>query len=165
MEYSTETKYRSAFYRGRPRHDPYDDFSIRHPKMQLSQRAKIFSPFSALKGFEEAIHEKLEHYTDKRELTEEEQEALNLTLTQLYAQARSRRLARMHPITATVTYYVPCPDENHEAYGLRGSYETLTGRVWKVDPVIAGSLRIADAEIAFSDIADIRIDTCTEEEF
>lgn len=38
-----------AVYRqGRPRHGPYDEFSLKHPKMPLAQRAKIFSPFDAL---------------------------------------------------------------------------------------------------------------------
>ena len=30
---------------------------IRHPAMPMSERAKIFSPFAALKGYEEAIDE------------------------------------------------------------------------------------------------------------
>lgn len=163
-ELPAERKYRDAFERGRPKHEPHDDFSIRHPKMQLSQRAKIFSPFAALKGFEEAIDEKLERYVDRRELTEEEQEALDRVLTELYEQTRSLRTARAYPVRATVTYFVPCQDENHEAYGLRGSYETLTGRVWKVDPVLTKTLRIADTEIEFPDIAEIRIEEPTEEE-
>lgn len=32
--------------------------SIKHPPMPMADRAKIFSPFAALKGHEEAIHEK-----------------------------------------------------------------------------------------------------------
>ncbi len=31
---------------------------IKHPRMPLSDRAKIFSPFSALKGYEELIRGK-----------------------------------------------------------------------------------------------------------
>ena len=59
---------------------------------------------------------------------------------------------------------MPCPDEHHEAYGLRGSYETLTGVVRKVDPVLTRSLQIADTRIDFADIAAIRIEPSTEEE-
>ena len=55
MDNAAEKKYRGALDRDRPRHEPYDDFSIRHPRMPLGQRAKIFSPFAALAGFEEAI--------------------------------------------------------------------------------------------------------------
>ena len=32
-----------------------DDFEARHPKMSRENRAKIFAPFAALKGYEEAI--------------------------------------------------------------------------------------------------------------
>jgi hypothetical protein len=38
----------------RPVHDG-DVFSRRHPKMTQLNRAKIFAPFDALKGFSEAI--------------------------------------------------------------------------------------------------------------
>ena len=32
-----------------------DSFSHRHPPMSLADRAKIFSPFAALKGYDDAI--------------------------------------------------------------------------------------------------------------
>ncbi len=48
-------RYRKVYERGKPTHEPYDDFSVRHPAMDLSRRAKIFSPFDALKGFNEEI--------------------------------------------------------------------------------------------------------------
>ena len=132
--------------------------------MCLSQRAKIFSPFAALKGFEEAIDAKLERYVDKRELTEEEQGQLDATLALLLEQTRNRRLARANRVCATVRYYVPCRDENHEAFGLRGTYETVTGLVRKVDPILRKSLFIADQEIEFADLAEIHIVTLAEEE-
>ena len=161
---SVESKYREALRRGRPEHGPYDEFSLRHPKMQLGQRAKIFSPFDALAGFSEAIDDKLVRYVEKRELTEEEQAQLDLALTELYERTRKRRTAGWEPVVATVTYYVPCPDEHHEAYGLRGSYETLTGIVGKGDPVLTRSLQIDDTRIDLADIAAIRIGPSTEEE-
>lgn len=48
-------RYLDVMRKGRPVHDPPDSFSIRHPPMPLSRRAKIFSPFDALSGFSEAI--------------------------------------------------------------------------------------------------------------
>ena len=48
-------RYRKVYERGKPKHSPFDDFSIKHPAMDLSRRAKIFSPFDALKGFDEEI--------------------------------------------------------------------------------------------------------------
>ena len=50
-------KYREAYMKGRPRHDRLDPFSIRHPKMDVGRRAKIFASFDALKGFDEALAE------------------------------------------------------------------------------------------------------------
>ena len=158
MDAYTQQQYRAALSRGRPRHGRCDDFSLRHPPMSLSQRAKIFSPFSALRGFEEAIDAKQRLYVEKRELNEEEQTALDRALTLLYERTRNLRLTKDDPLTATVTYYVPCMDENHEAYGCRGSYERCTGVVRKVDPVLYKTLRIGDKEIEISDIAEIMLE-------
>ena len=38
-----------------PKHDKTDSFSIKHPAMDLGRRAKIFSPFDALKGFSDEL--------------------------------------------------------------------------------------------------------------
>lgn len=44
-------RYQSVYEKGRPLHKPTDSFSLKHPSMDLSRRAKIFNPFDALKGF------------------------------------------------------------------------------------------------------------------
>ena len=49
-------KYKDIIDKKRPVHDG-DEFEARHPKMPREARAKIFAPFAALKGFEEAIEE------------------------------------------------------------------------------------------------------------
>ena len=152
-----ENEYRSALSRGRPKHGRCDDFSLKHPRMQLSQRAKIFSPFAALKGFEEAIDEKVQVYVEKREPNDEEQAALEAALLRLHELTKNLRAAKENQVTATVTWFVPCADENHEAYGRGGSYETYTGTVWKVDPILAKSLLIGDRTIEFSELAEIVI--------
>ena len=125
--------------------------------MQLSQRAKIFSPFAALKGFEEAVEEKVQVYVEKRELNDEEQEALETALSRLHDLTANLRAAKENRITATVTWFVPCADENHEAYGHGGSYERYTGTVWKIDPILTKSLLIGDRTIEFSELAEIVI--------
>ncbi len=51
-------KYGTVYEKGKPIHDKLDTFSIKHPPMELSRRAKIFSPFDALKGFSDAISSK-----------------------------------------------------------------------------------------------------------
>ena len=157
MDTLSDNEYRSALSRGRPKHGRCDDFSLRHPRMQLSQRAKIFSPFAALKGFEEAIDEKIQVYAEKRELNDEEQEALEAALARLHDLTANRRAAKENRVTATVTWFVPCADENHEAYGRGGTYERCTGIVWKVDPILTKSLLIGDRVIEFSELAEIAI--------
>lgn len=52
---SPSFRYRGVLEKGKPVHDKNDSFSIRHPAMDLSRRAKIFSPFDALKGFNEEL--------------------------------------------------------------------------------------------------------------
>ena len=44
-------RYREDYEKGKPVHEKNDSFSVKHPPMELSRRAKIFSPFDALKGF------------------------------------------------------------------------------------------------------------------
>ena len=48
-------KYKETFEAKRPVHERFDSFSLKHPAMDLGRRAKIFSPFDALKGFKDAI--------------------------------------------------------------------------------------------------------------
>ena len=152
-----ETEYLRALSCGRPKHGRCDDFSLKHPRMLLSQRAKIFSPFAALKGFEEAIDEKVQVYVEKRELNDEEQKALETALLRLHDLTANLRMAKENHVTATVTWFVPCADENHEAYGRGGSYERYTGTVWKVDPILTKSLLVGDRTIEFFELADIVI--------
>ncbi len=51
----SDFKYARAYKKGHPVHSAGDSFSIKHPPMPLSKRAKIFSPFDALKGFGEEL--------------------------------------------------------------------------------------------------------------
>ena len=48
-------RYFKAYMAGKPRHGRNDPFRIRHPKMDMSKRAKIFAPFDALRGFSAKI--------------------------------------------------------------------------------------------------------------
>lgn len=57
-------RYIEAFRRGRPRHHEYDEFWCRHPAMESGHRAKLFSPFDALKGFDEEIQAQEERFSD-----------------------------------------------------------------------------------------------------
>ena len=55
MEMPADFRYRDVFLRGKPVHDRFDPFRIRHPQMPAGRRAKIFAPFDALRGFSAAI--------------------------------------------------------------------------------------------------------------
>ena len=50
-------KYQHVLDHGQPKHEPFDAFRLKHPSMPLSQRAKIFAPFDALRGFDFKIME------------------------------------------------------------------------------------------------------------
>ena len=52
------SRYIEVLRRGKPVHEPFDDFYINHPPMPLEKRAKIFSPFDALTGLSDAISQK-----------------------------------------------------------------------------------------------------------
>jgi len=49
----------------------------RRAKMDVSNRAKQFAPFAALKGFEEAIKAKETVYISKKDITKECEEEIN----------------------------------------------------------------------------------------
>jgi len=48
-------RYRNVLEKGKPVHDRNDLFFAKHPPMDLYRRAKIFSPFDALKGFSDEL--------------------------------------------------------------------------------------------------------------
>ena len=65
-------KYTEVVRKGKPQHEKYDSFYLKHPPMELSKRAKIFSPFDALKGFREAVNSKEIIYVEQKEPNDEE---------------------------------------------------------------------------------------------
>lgn len=65
MEMPVNFRYRDVFLRGKPRHDRYDPFRIRHPNMDVRRRAKLFAPFDALRGFREAVAAKRALHEDE----------------------------------------------------------------------------------------------------
>ena len=115
----------------------YDDIielphhvSRKHPQMPLMDRAAQFAPFGALTGHEAAIKETARLTEEEIELDEDSKELLDLRLQELQEHLPT------HP-EVTVTYF--CPDERKTG----GAYETVTGRVKKVDGY-AGELVFTD---------------------
>lgn len=148
-------RYREVFLRGKPRHDRCDPFRIRHPSMDRRKRAKIFAPFDALRGFSEAVASKDVLYEDRAALSSEDLDELNRRLEILHGLTYNGRMARANRVEVTVTWYEPCCDENHEAYGIRGRYRTTTGICWKVDAGVTETILVGETRIRLRDVRKI----------
>ena len=57
MAVPADFRYMRIYLQGKPQHERFDAFRLRHPSMPVSQRAKLFAPFDALRGFDFAIME------------------------------------------------------------------------------------------------------------
>ena len=149
---------------GKPLHDTYDDFSIRHPAMPLSRRAKIFNPFDALKGFDDAIAAKNIRYTRKRELSEDEICLLERKLNLLHRLTQGKLTDKEESVTISVTWFSPAstaqsvPDysdtEDECSEPLYGIYKTTTGTFHAADGK-RRKLILEHIEIPFDDIIEI----------
>jgi hypothetical protein len=144
--------YRDVFLRGKPRHDRYDPFRIRHPAMDTGHRAKIFAPFDALKGFGEAVAAKNVLYRQRTELEQEEREELDRRLRILRDLTRNSALARRNRVTVSVTWFRSCADAGSESYGTGGQYVTVTGVCMGVDAEVTRTIRIDDMRIDLEDV-------------
>ena len=162
MQMPVGFRYREVFKRGFPRHDGWDSFRIKHPPMPASRWAKIFSPFDALKGFDEAIGSKEEEYADRIDVSDDERRNISRKLEILHGYTFNGRMARANSVMVTVEYFVPCADPDNFAYELKqGKYVKARGMVKSVDDVkelIRLKGEDADIDISFSDILDISAD-------
>jgi hypothetical protein len=107
----------------------YDDMigmphhtSPRHPRMSMRDRAAQFAPFSALTGYGDTIDETA-RLTDGRIVLTEDAKAL-LDLKQQLLQARIDSQPEI-----TVIYFVA------DAKKSGGAYQTVKGRLLRIDPV------------------------------
>lgn len=55
MTMPADFKYKKVFQKGMPKHEQWDEFTVKHPPMPVARWAKIFSPFDALRGFSDLI--------------------------------------------------------------------------------------------------------------
>ena len=148
-------KYAGVFRKGKPQHDFYSAFRIRHPRMAAGKRAKIFSPFDALKGFSEAICSKDVLYMDRIEPDQERLEELNRRLTILRGLTANGRLARKNHVPVEVTFFEPCADENSDAWGYLGRYRTIKGICRSVNQEHSRTICVDGTVIEFEDILRI----------
>lgn len=137
----------------RPVHDE-DVFSRCHPKMARLNRAKLFAPFAALSGFDDAVRSKEVPYVPRHILDADETYEMNAVLNALYLATRTGELARRNRIFVRVEYFAVCTDVNHDAFGRLGLYHTITGIVQRVDSVCQ-LLLVGGRAISFADIDDI----------
>ena len=148
--------YRKILKIGRPKHDKYSEFNIRHPSMPCSRRAKIFAPFDALVGFDERINKKKVLYEPRRVLSEGEKEEINRKLSLLFRLVEKKKALKEPAPEVVLTYFAPCTDPENDAYGKEGSYRDIRGPVTDADPVINKTLCIDCTVIPLCDIRDIR---------
>ena len=99
-----------------------------------AERAKIFAPFDALKGFHEALAEQEMIIVPKVELTDDKKDELDYKLKHMDG----------HPVV-TVIYY-SFADNN---------YLQITGKVARIS-VSSRILQIVNTRISFDDIRDIQ---------
>ena len=107
----------------------YDDIlrlphptSAKHPRMLVSERAAMFSPFAALSGHAGAIAETARLTDQRMELDEDTRAELDRRQAVLLKQIAEQP-------EVTVTWFQP--DERKDG----GSYVTVTGRLKRIDPV------------------------------
>ena len=140
-------KYADILHQSRPNSE---GSRRRHPRMSLQNRAKIFSPFAALRGYDEQLAEEKQRSrrVPMRSLTEEEMQTLSDKLMQV-----------TRGMTVTVEYFRE--DTAHPAVPPVGEYVRCTGQVEAIDPVYR-TLRLAGEVIPFEALADLSGDGIVE---
>lgn len=102
---------------GQPHH-----VSDHRPRMTNYNRAAQFAPFAALSGFGDEVAETRRLTQRRMELDESVQESLDYQLSELMSHPSE------HPLV-TIEFFVP--DGRKEG----GSYQKLSGKIKKLDPI------------------------------
>lgn len=116
-----------------------------HNHMSLENRAKIFLPFAALRGFEEAIEAKNRIIVSKEELSEYEASELDKHFNILCERVKNKE----HPEVKLVYFVKNRKDEE-------GEYVQVNGLVSKID-IDARYIQIVNEKIALDSIASLEI--------
>ena len=110
-------------------------------RMDILNRAKIFAPFAALKGFEECIREQEIMYEGQKIITEDQAEQIDRTLQE----AQTGDLV-------TATFFCSGPYSQEQ-----GQYQTVTGSLaWEKGMSV---IRVGDRRIHICDLFDICIES------
>ena len=136
----------------------YDDIlhlphptSAKHPRMPISERAAIFSPFAALTGHAAAIQETARLTEQKMELDEDTKAELDRRQAILL-----EHIAEQPEVT--VTWFQP--DERKDG----GAYITTTGRLKKIDQVERALFLLDGSKILLDNVSGIWNDYFPEPE-
>ena len=115
----TARKYADIIHRERP--------PLQHSRMAVLNRAKIFAPYDALRGFDEEIaDEDVKRVRVPRENLSEEE----------FGELSDQLLQVKKGMVLTVTYFVPAFEQDPDPDAPEmGFYQFLTGTVRKIDPV------------------------------
>lgn len=125
--------------------------SKRHPPMATADRAKQFSPFAALKGYEDALQLKQKRYTPRIELTEDAKSLLDRKLHIL-----NQRLENGQNPIVTIRYFVPKPVSNPGESDIElGSYLEISGEVEKINSETR-RIQISGKSLAIGDVVDLQ---------
>ena len=147
---ATKFEYADIINRVRPIHKA-DRFSYKYPRMSSEKRAKIFAPFAALSGYDDALAEKEVIYDIKRVLTDDEYFDLDCKIATIYEKCSNSILARENGVEVRILYFEPLADDE-----LHGRYLEVIGLVTKVRPD-KGTITILDKEIPLRSIYKLEI--------
>lgn len=115
---TAEEKYKDIINK---RWDDNPNFFIRHPRMPLEERAKIFAPFAALRGHGERLSQETDAMLRSERMELSEEETANLS-------DRLRQLEK--GMEVTIVYFAPDSED-----GSMGYYVSISGTVVNVDSV------------------------------
>lgn len=121
----------------------------KHPRMANADRAKIFSPFAALAGYEDAIASKQRIFVPKMELTEDAKAELDQQLEQILSLLSQGE----HPMIDVIYFEKKSTSTAKE----EGNYISFTGKVAKYIES-ARILQVVNRKIKLDDIRAIRGD-------
>ncbi len=132
-------KYEDIIQKSRPESE---DSLHRHPRMPVTERAKIFAPFSALKGYDTEIADR--------------QARFQLIPRPILSEERQAQLSeQLQHLQKGMSVKISCFQEDTFQSPL-GMCLSLEGQVNAVDPV-QRTIRIDDRYIRFDDLLNITI--------
>ncbi len=146
-----KSDYSDIIDKKRPEHDN-DDFSIRHPKMDILDRAKIFASFDALRGFDEEIDKENILYAPYIYLSEDEKQLLDQVILII-----DERIEKREEVRGRITYFIADGRSKDT-----GTVMEVSGVIKKLDK-INGTIKIGDDIILVKNIYDINLEDHKDE--